>query len=248
MRKGRNPKNSERLLVASGAPLVGSIILARSRPYSNHFRAWGGAFDNPNEQAIVIRRPVHEDDNATFLAKLEKDVNRPSPPTFRLNRQKGSAQIRASSGPPPRPTADSSFHGFNPDLSTAFQAKLLAPGSSQRIRHRTADDYNAYTKVSKTLFHFRSSAGNALRIRTALQCQTCENLFANAIAGGVLAADERFPVLDCNITLTNGRVRRQIIADQEDFSELVSTVMADESWTGPGDRCVIVVNKFKGIN
>jgi hypothetical protein len=51
-------KNSQRLLVASGGPLVEPVILARARKGAVDYRIWRGADDNPYEQPTIVKRPV----------------------------------------------------------------------------------------------------------------------------------------------------------------------------------------------
>lgn len=54
----RETKSSERLLVAEGRPFDAPIVLARTKPHSNTYRAWQGASDDPLGPPVVQRQII----------------------------------------------------------------------------------------------------------------------------------------------------------------------------------------------
>lgn len=207
MAKEVRGKASERLLVAHGGPLVEPIVLARTKRYSNEFRAWQGVHDDSTAPAVVIRKvlPVIEDDDTKIKLSPDRSV-------------------------------------IVPVYGQGVLPRALNPGPEVVGGPWTAVEAAVLEKTTRTMFHFRSADG--LRVRTAAQCPNIISLVTNAIAGGVITAHDRFPVLDCVITLTTTVQRRQIIADEQDFGDLVGLIMNHRSWKGPGDYCIIDVNRL----
>ena len=244
MRKDEK-KGSERLIVASGVPLHEPVALARTKPYSNEFRAWGGVNDDPSTQAIVVRKLIQIDDagsspisHVTLSSGESGQHGIGQTIGYRSAIATGSANVNPLT---------LSRGGCTTSLKSDSTLNL-APQSTGGLWTSTVLDATFTERATHTLFHFKSNFGDAVRIRDALKCPTYQSLFINAVVGGVISEDDPVPILSCSMTLTDASKHRQVVADEQDFREMVEIVMHDRAWRGDAENCIIQVSKFNSAS
>jgi hypothetical protein len=261
MRKFNKSKGSERLLIASGRPLAHAIVLARVKPYSHEFRAWGGIHDNPYQQAVVLRRLVAPD---AKLSDLAQDVDRSisgSPPIPETPNTAGTGTpIEANAGFPamagfPTPTRAPPGRGTAVPQSPVGEmgsqqptnTNIVLPRPAQMQLNFAALGPEAVARAEHTIVRFSSSTGQIMRMRSLLHCCNPQALFVNAMAAGVISRHDPLLIADCRVTLTDKSVRRCVIVDEQDFVDMSMVVLNENAWHGDNECCFIDVAKFHSL-
>ena len=266
MKREAKPKNSERLLVASGGPLTEPIVLARMKAFSGDYRAWGGVYDDPTAQPTVVRKVVSDaligDEAGRRLSLTNATTNTEEVPSSAKPGGKRREKRRASA---PQPQAQDARRPKSESIEATIARIPPAPPVLHAHPHPLApphhqSDAATIHKATHTAFHFYATpptfspqaAADATiipaRTRLAIHCQTHHTLFMNALASGVICEkNDRFPVLECEVTTTWGRKWKLVVADGVDFMELVRVILAEESWGGAEEGCVVAVRRFAGV-
>lgn len=216
--------NSQRLLVAMNDPLPDPVVLCRAKRNSSEYRIWRGINDDPLEQAIIVKRPLIHPDN-----KLSVAINNNVFASANALPIATSSTTRNLRKRPRSPTTISKESESDKPIifdAATFPAALTATATTE-------------SEVAKhVIFRFR---GPNYRTRTLAACNSFVLLFTNATAAGIIVPVERYPVLKC---VMNGR-RVRIVADEQDWQEMVADVVKDEVWKGKGEEEAFVIEVGK---
>ena len=96
--------------------------------------------------------------------------------------------------------------------------------------------------ISRNIFfNFR---GPLSRQRTHLQCPNFNVFAANGIAANGLGPDVQFPMWMCKLVGCNGGMKDILVADMQDFAEMLDAILSDDGWHNAG-QCHVEVTKHQ---
>lgn len=238
-------RNSQRLLVASGQPFAEPVILARIIKGSSEFRIWRGVDDNPYEQAVVVKkaRVINHTVPSTNTPPPETPTPMPPPklPALPAPAPTHGKRKRDSTPTSQYPDFQDEDEDYTGDV--AYE-NALVPANRQLARYTVPPILSPVAdNISRNIvFRFLGSHRQE-RIRNLYQCATFAKLFTNAIVAGVLVENDPIQILNCEWCVSNGAHSIKMVADDQDFDDLMTEITDDRGWDLADAQCVIDVTR-----
>lgn len=248
-------RNSQRLLVASGPPFTEPVILARIKKGSSEFRIWRGVNDDPYEQAVVVKKmAITAPTSGSMVGYAIPNTNAAAgdtqgplppfrlqalsalPPAAALITRKRKRDYAPVSPYPDVPNDEEDYIG------EASYGNALVPADRQLARY-TAPPVLSPTAADiahDIVFRFHGIHKQE-RVRSLYQSGSFTKLVTNAIVGGVIVENDAIQILNCEWCISNGQPKGKLIADEEDFDELMTDITEDRGWNLVNAKCFVDV-------
>lgn len=233
-------RNSQRLLVASGGPLPEPSVLCRIKRGSSEFRIWRGVYDNPFEQPTVVKKPRLPGEqpiaNEPYGTAVTSSIVSPAilaPGKRKRTVTPNSDYLELVDGQDENEYADEEVYGNMIMPTVQDSLRSTSTESDPRILENKAQDI---------IFRFQGQQIRQ-RVRNLVQTSNFHMLITQAIAGGVLVANDPVRVLKCDWSVVDSGAGEKLVVDEQDFEELLWEIAGDPGWMFPDAVCCIDVTR-----